>query len=73
MNIIVETEISRLAETLNRLGDDLLPRAVADALNEPARLIAIHAKTNAKKKTYRQNAFYHQLDKPSRALPVGKT
>ena len=57
MNIIVETEISRLAETLNRLGDDLLPRAVADALNEPARLIAIHAKTNAKKKLIVRTPF----------------
>lgn len=49
MNIIVDTEITRLAETLNRLSSDYLPRAVAEALNAPAGLIEIHAKTEAKK------------------------
>lgn len=44
MNLLVETEIVKLSETLNRLGNQYLPRAVADALNAPARLIAVEAK-----------------------------
>jgi hypothetical protein len=50
MNILVQADTKIYVDKLRRLGGTALPDAIADALNEPARLIAIHAKANVKKK-----------------------
>ena len=65
MNIIVETEISRRPCPEAR-PDDLAPTCGADT--ERTRTTYISCQDERQEKTYRQNAFYHQLDKPSPGL-----